>query len=135
MRKSGIWNEVLVRRDQDRIRINVGGSSLGSSQKVSLRVETRLAGPAYRFGPTHTLPGLKNAFGGPMELVLAGGLYPTGGALSNASLHVAQWSRFRRRDIGIEEFKIDEIVPFESFKKGGRKATILKFVTNVYSRG
>lgn len=68
--------------ERDRISELEAESGAISLQKPNRDADTRLAGPAYRFGPTHAVPGVKKTLEVTRERgPLAGGLYPTGGAL------------------------------------------------------
>lgn len=82
--------------ERDRISELEAESGAISLQKPNRDADTRLAGPAYRFGPTHAVPGVKKTLEVTRERgPLAGGLYPTGGALPFSCVLENEFQTFR----------------------------------------
>lgn len=82
--------------ERDRISELEAESGAISLQKPNRDADTRLAGPAYRFGPTHAVPGVKKTLEVTRERgPLAGGLYPTGGALPFSCVLENKFQTFR----------------------------------------
>lgn len=80
----------------ERDRISELEAESGAISLPNRDADTRLAGPAYRFGPTHAVPGVKKTLEVTRERgPLAGGLYPTGGALPFSCVLENKFQTFR----------------------------------------